>query len=84
MSKGGNTVPSLAAHGSVYNAQVVLFKERCRAHCSLLAVLLTMNDRYSFDALNLSALDDIARLLHIHRAVRDMNDTFKNGGAQAG
>ncbi|WP_299785368.1 hypothetical protein [Ramlibacter sp.] len=43
-----------------------------------------MNDRYSFDALNLSALDDIARLLHIHRAVRDMNDTFKNGGAQAG
>lgn len=41
---------------------------------------ITMIDRNSFDEHTLSAMDDIARLLHIHKSVRGMNDTFKNGG----
>lgn len=37
-----------------------------------------MINRESFDEPTLYAMDDIARLLHIHKAVRGMNETFKN------
>lgn len=38
-----------------------------------------MIDRNSFDEHTLSALDDAARLLHMHKAVLGMNETFKKG-----
>lgn len=39
-----------------------------------------MIDRTSFDDPTLGALDDVARLLHIYKAVLGMNETFKKGG----
>lgn len=41
---------------------------------------MTTIDRNSFDAPTLAALDDVARLLHIYKAVVGMNGTFKKGG----
>jgi hypothetical protein len=39
-----------------------------------------MISRSSFDEMTLSALDDVARLLHVNKSARGMNETFKNGG----
>lgn len=41
---------------------------------------MTTIDRNSFDGPTLGALDDVARLLHIYKAVLGMNETFKKGG----
>lgn len=41
---------------------------------------MTPIDRSSFDAHTLVALDDVARLLHIFKAVLGMNETFKKAG----
>jgi hypothetical protein len=41
-----------------------------------------MINRDSFDEPTVSAMDEIAQLLHMHKAVRGMNETFKNGNAR--
>lgn len=41
-----------------------------------------MINRDSFDASTLSAMDDAARFLHIHKQVLSMNATFKNARAR--
>lgn len=53
---------------------MVRFLPRARAQGNF---TMTTIDRNSFDAATLAALDDVARLLHIYKAVRGMNQTFK-------